>query len=100
MKKKVLACAAFVVSTVVVASVTLVKRTDSSLILSDNVEALASEEGEGVPVKNCHIANPFSTNHSWELFCDSRTTDDMIFPCVDRESYDGSSGTTKCIAKE
>lgn len=62
-----------------------------------NIDALVQTEGEeGTPVGNCHIRSYGSGELKWRYFCNSTTTDNLIFPCPTQEEYGASAGETKC----
>ena len=47
-----------------------------------NVEALTEIE-EGTPVQRCYMRSmDFETDDSYGIFCDERTTDNMLYPCA------------------
>lgn len=62
-----------------------------------NIDALVQTEGEeGTPVGNCHIRSYGYGGPDWYYFCNSATTDNLIFPCPTQEEFGTSAGTTKC----
>lgn len=61
-----------------------------------NIDALVQTEGEGTKVGNCHIRSYGSGDQKWRYFCNSATTDNLIFPCPTQEEFGASAGTTKC----
>lgn len=95
MKKKYF-FSAFIVALV---SVVYVKESmNSCTYLTDlgleNVEALASD-GEATKVGYCYLEQTFSSVSGRKSFCDSRTNDSQIYPCLSSESYGGYSESAK-----
>jgi len=60
-----------------------------------NVEALADGSETGTAAGICYIEKSFSDHSGWKLFCDSKTNDEMIFPCPSSERYSGYSEVMK-----
>ena len=61
-----------------------------SELLKLNIEALTENENGGTPVANCYTnATDFSSETSFEhlYVCDSKTTDNEIFPCPAEKNY-------------
>lgn len=62
-----------------------------------NIDALVQTEGEeGTKVGNCHIRSDSYGDKDWHIFCNTATTDELVFPCPTQEEYRVSAGTTKC----
>ena len=54
-----------------------------------NVEALASSNEDGTAAGICYIEQTFGGSFGLKIFCDSRTSQDRIFPCPSSTSYGG-----------
>ena len=54
-----------------------------------NVEALASSDEDGTAVGICYIDQAFGGSLGLKIFCDSRTSQDRIYPCPSSTSYGG-----------
>ncbi len=64
-----------------------------------NVEALAGNSGdEGTPSNICYYQQTWSSTTDWKIFCDSRTNENTIYPCLkpDWGGYN-SMQTDRCI---
>ena len=78
---------ALAVILLLVASVTAILSVRSHNSMDDffkaNVEALTMDEG--TPVNTCYIdSDDFADDYTTAVFCDSRTSSTMIYPCLDR----------------
>ena len=62
-----------------------------------NIDALVQTEGEeGTPVGNCHIRSYENEKRAWRYFCNTATSDELIYPCPTQQEYGASTSTTKC----
>ena len=79
MKKLIFAAGAMIIAAAV--SV-IVSRDTRDSFFEANVEALADAENDGTPVETCYTkCDDFEVDQSLAIFCDERTTDNMIYPC-------------------
>ena len=64
-----------------------------------NVEALADgSSDEGTPSSVCYYQQAWSSLTGWKIFCDSRTNENTIYPCLSTDwgGYN-SMLTDRCI---
>lgn len=76
-------------TTLILSSTTL----SNTIMLVKNVEALSQDEG--TPVKTCYTKG-LGINDSYAVFCDDRTTVEMIYPCPIYESFGVKGAESKC----
>ena len=76
----------------------------NSVILNDvalaNVEALANGTEDGTPSSICYYKQEGSSTIDHKIFCDSRTNESTIYPCLSADwgGYN-SMLTDRCINK-
>ena len=61
-----------------------------------NIDALVQTESEGTKVGNCHIRSYGNEKRAWRYFCNTATTNELIYPCPNQDEYGASAGETKC----
>ena len=82
MKKKIIiGIAVLAIAIIAVFNVNLRvgKKSEISLLVLANIEALASESGTSA--KWCYIRQSYGVNNKHTIFCDDKTNNDKIFPC-------------------
>ena len=90
MKSRIIIIALSVVTLLAGAAIFVAKSSLPSLFLI-NVKALA----DATPVKTCYLESSGGT-YMWQIFCDIRTSPEMIYPCNSEPSYKTASGTSLC----
>lgn len=79
LKITAIATVAIVISYITYASYVKPQATMSEIMLA-NIDALARGE-DGTATSICYKIQA-SGNSTWQVFCDERTSDSMIYPCI------------------
>ncbi len=101
MKKKIVLSAIVFVFFTAVGSLLGLSKADKNH-LSDiqiaNIEALSSGENGngGTPVDKCYMSAIFGGNMGWHYFCNSETTENMIYACPSQQTYGSASTLYVC----
>ena len=69
-------------------------------MLYANIEALANNTEEGTKAEKCYIEPAYSPTSGWVIFCDSKTSSEYIFPCLEiRFGYYNDKCIDRCTQK-